>query len=134
MHGALFGSRSADSTAGSGRTSAADKTTCIGMETAGGPASYVELLSCLEVLRDAKSIEATDPLAGGDMESGTSRADVTHASRVRNRHPDRGRRRTLWTLRASRAGGRSRRRRPPRGIDGFVGQPASRVLPTRRVL
>jgi hypothetical protein len=74
MHGALFGSRSADSTAGSGRTSAADKTTCIGMETAGGPASYVELLSCLEVLRDAKSIEATDPLAGGDMESGDKAA------------------------------------------------------------
>jgi hypothetical protein len=70
--------------------SAADKTTCIGMETAGGPASYVELLSCLEVLRDAKGIEATDPLAGGDVESGTSRAEVTHGSRIRNRHADRG--------------------------------------------
>ena len=63
---------------------ATDKTTCIGMTTTGGPASYVELLSCLEILRDAKSIEASDPLAG-DVESGTSRADVTHAPRVRNR-------------------------------------------------
>jgi hypothetical protein len=73
---------------------ATDKTICTGMTTTGGPASYVELLSCLEILRDAKSIEASDPLAG-DMESGTSRADVTHAPRVRNRHPDRGRRRAL---------------------------------------
>jgi hypothetical protein len=72
-----------------------DKTTCTGMTTTGGPASYVELLSCLEILRDAKSIEATDPLAGGDVESGTSRAEVTHAPRVRNRHADRGRRRSL---------------------------------------
>jgi hypothetical protein len=71
---------------------AIDKTTCTGMTTTGGPASYVELLSCLEILRDAKSIEATDPLASGDVESGTSRADVTHAPRVRNRHPDRGHR------------------------------------------
>ena len=39
------------------------------MTTTGGPASYVELLSCLEILRDAKSIEATDPLAG-DMDIG----------------------------------------------------------------
>ncbi len=66
-----------------------DKTICSGMTTAGGPASYVELVTCLEVLRDARSIEATDPL-GGDMESDTSRADVTHAPRVRHRRADRG--------------------------------------------
>jgi hypothetical protein len=54
---------------------ATDKTICSGMTTSGGPASYVELVSCLEILRDAKSIEATDPLAGGDMASGTSRAE-----------------------------------------------------------
>jgi hypothetical protein len=71
-----------------------DKTTCIGMETTGGPASYVELLSCLEILRDAKSIEASDPLEG-DMESDTSRGDATHGSRIRNRRADRGRRRAL---------------------------------------
>jgi hypothetical protein len=73
---------------------ATDKTTCIGMTTTGGPASYVELLSCLEILRDAKSIEASDPLAG-DVESGTSRAEVTHAPRLHNRGADRGRRRAL---------------------------------------
>ena len=73
---------------------AADKTTCIGMTTTGGPASYVELLSCLEILRDAKSIEATDPLAS-DVESGTSRAEVTHAPRLHNPRADRGRRRAL---------------------------------------
>jgi hypothetical protein len=71
-----------------------DKTTCIGMTTTGGPASYVELLSCLEILRDAKSIETNDPLAG-DVESGTSRAEVTHAPRLHNRGADRGRRRAL---------------------------------------
>jgi hypothetical protein len=74
---------------------ATDKTTCIGMTTTGGPASYVELLSCLEILRDAKSIEANDPLVGGDLESGTSRAEVRHAPRVRNQRADRGHRRAL---------------------------------------
>jgi hypothetical protein len=65
------------------------------MTTTGGPASYVELLSCLEILRDAKIIEADDPLAGGDVESGTSRAEVGHAPPVRNKRADRGRRRAL---------------------------------------
>jgi hypothetical protein len=70
---------------------ATDKTICSGMTTAGGPASYVELLSCLEILRDAKSIGASDPRAG-EMESSTSRAEVTQPPRVRNRRADRGRR------------------------------------------
>ena len=39
-----------------------DKTQCIGMVTTGGPASYVELLSCIEIMRDARVIENTDPL------------------------------------------------------------------------
>jgi hypothetical protein len=43
---------------------ASDKTLCIGMETTGGPASYVELLSCLEVNRDAREIQSADPLEG----------------------------------------------------------------------
>jgi hypothetical protein len=73
---------------------ATDKTICSGMTTTGGPASYVELVSCLEVLRDAKSIKATDPL-GGDIESDTSRADVNRAPRVRHRRADRGRRGAL---------------------------------------
>jgi hypothetical protein len=74
---------------------ATDKTICSGMTTSGGPASYVELVSCLEILRDAKSIEATDPLAGGDMASGTSRAEVTQAPRLYIRRADRGRRHNL---------------------------------------
>jgi hypothetical protein len=43
-----------------------------------------------EILRDAKSIEASDPLAGGDMDSGTSRAEVTQAPRLHIRRADRG--------------------------------------------
>jgi hypothetical protein len=41
---------------------AGDKTLCIGMESTGGPASYVELLSCLEINRDAREIQNADPL------------------------------------------------------------------------
>jgi hypothetical protein len=42
----------------------ADKTQCIGNVKTGGPASYVELLSCLELMRDAKKFrEGGDPLA-----------------------------------------------------------------------
>jgi hypothetical protein len=43
----------------------ADKTQCIGMNRTGGPSSYVELLSCLEIMRDAKNIRdqlLADPL------------------------------------------------------------------------
>jgi hypothetical protein len=40
-----------------------DKTQCVGMNGKGGPASYVELLSCLEIMRDAKTIRDTDSLA-----------------------------------------------------------------------
>jgi hypothetical protein len=39
---------------------AVDKTQCIGNVKTGGPASYVELLSCLEVMRDAKEIREAD--------------------------------------------------------------------------
>ena len=41
---------------------AADKADCATLENSGGPASYVELLSCLEVMRDARTIRNTDPL------------------------------------------------------------------------
>ena len=46
--------------------SAADKSECIGMVTTGGPASYVELLSCVEILRDARNIRNTDALESDD--------------------------------------------------------------------
>src|SRR6516162_4931155 len=45
---------------------AADKSECIGMVTTGGPASYVELLSCVEILRGARNIRNTDALASDD--------------------------------------------------------------------
>jgi hypothetical protein len=41
---------------------ATDKADCVTLEHSGGPASYVELLSCLETVRDARSIRNTDPL------------------------------------------------------------------------
>jgi hypothetical protein len=41
---------------------ATDKIDCVTLENSGGPASYVELLSCLEIMRDARSIRNTDPL------------------------------------------------------------------------
>ena len=51
---------------------AADKSECIGMVTTGGPASYVELLSCVEILRDARNIRNADPLES-DNDSISSR-------------------------------------------------------------
>ena len=41
---------------------ASDKTLCMGMVSTGGPASYVELVSCLEINRDARDIQNADPL------------------------------------------------------------------------
>jgi hypothetical protein len=37
-----------------------DKTQCVGTVRTGGPGSYVELLSCLEVMRDAKELREGD--------------------------------------------------------------------------
>jgi hypothetical protein len=62
---------------------AADKTT------------YVELLSCLEVLRDAKSILSTDPLEGDLEPVGMRPEGIAHSPPVHNRRADRGRRRAL---------------------------------------
>jgi len=39
-----------------GQFSASDKGHCLSMISTGGPPSYVELLSCLEMSRDAKTI------------------------------------------------------------------------------
>ena len=46
--------------------SRAHKTQCVGMTKNGGPASYVELLSCLEIMRDARNIRNTDALESDD--------------------------------------------------------------------
>ena len=45
---------------------ASDKSDCVGMVTTGGPASYVELLSCVEILRDARNIRNADALESDD--------------------------------------------------------------------
>jgi Protein of unknown function (DUF3551) len=43
-----------------------DKSQCVGTVKTGGPSSYVELLSCIEVLQDAKQIREGDPLMRSD--------------------------------------------------------------------
>jgi hypothetical protein len=52
-----------------------DKTQCVGMNRTGGPSSYVELLSCLEIMRDARIIHKgvlMDPLLnGGELKTKT---------------------------------------------------------------
>jgi hypothetical protein len=52
---------------------AADKTQCVGNVKTGGPASYVELLSCLEIMRDAKAIREGEALAPSNPPSGSPR-------------------------------------------------------------
>jgi hypothetical protein len=59
-----------------------DKTQCVGMTKTGGPASYVELLSCLEIMRDARQIQNADPLEAEP----TTAANTTPTSTSRRRH------------------------------------------------
>ena len=54
--------------------SATDQSQCVGMVKTGGPASYVELLSCLEIMRDARNIQNVDPLERDDAAVSTRRA------------------------------------------------------------
>jgi hypothetical protein len=72
---------------------AADKADCVTLENNGGPASYVELLSCLEVMRDARTIQNTDPLEG-DLNP----TPASGSTPVRTRH---GKRNTLKIGRTS---------------------------------
>jgi hypothetical protein len=53
--------------------SATDKQQCLGMEKAGGPSSYVELQSCLEIRRDARDIRNADPLESDNSPLSTRR-------------------------------------------------------------
>jgi hypothetical protein len=53
--------------------SATDKQQCLGMERTGGPASYVELQSCLEIRRDARDIHNADPLESDNSPLSTRR-------------------------------------------------------------
>jgi hypothetical protein len=51
----------------------ADKTLCVGMVSKGGPASYVELLSCLDIMKDAAAIHKAEPGDDTDPLNSTSR-------------------------------------------------------------
>ena len=62
---------------------AADKSECIGMVTTGGPASYVELLSCVEILRDARNIHNADALEGDDSATSSRRQRARVPMRAR---------------------------------------------------
>src|ERR1700688_3261312 len=44
----------------------ADKTLCVGMVSKGGPPSYVELLSCLEIMKDSAAIHKAEPREDAD--------------------------------------------------------------------
>jgi hypothetical protein len=44
--------------------SRAHRTQCVGMTTTGGPSSYVELISCLDIMKDAAALYKADPLFG----------------------------------------------------------------------
>jgi hypothetical protein len=57
---------------------ATDKNECVGMVTTGGPPSYVELLSCVEILRDARNIRNADPLESDDQPVNTRRVRRGH--------------------------------------------------------
>jgi hypothetical protein len=64
---------------------ASDKTLCIGMESTGGPASYVELLSCLEINRDARDIQNSDPLEADLTSSASTTTGMASAGSPRHR-------------------------------------------------
>jgi hypothetical protein len=54
--------------------SARDRAQCVGMVSKGGPPSYVELLSCLEIMRDARTTrvnELEDPFLNSEGQMGT---------------------------------------------------------------
>ena len=62
----------------------ADKTQCVGMVSKGGPPSYVELLSCIEIMRDAAAIHKAEPEDDTDTTGsiGRRRPQVSSAPRA----------------------------------------------------
>jgi hypothetical protein len=73
--GCLGDEHEAESTIGQNwsKYNAVDKTQCVGTVKTGGSASYVELLSCLEIMRDAKEFREGDPPQGRDQPAPTRR-------------------------------------------------------------
>jgi hypothetical protein len=66
---------------------ASDKSDCVGRVKTGGPASYVELLSCVEILRDARNIRNADALESDNESVSTRRGrDNARPVRARRRH------------------------------------------------
>jgi hypothetical protein len=58
------------------------------MVKTGGPASYVELLSCVEILRDARNIRNADALESDNESLSVRRSrDNDRPVRARRRHP-----------------------------------------------
>jgi hypothetical protein len=68
-----------------------NKTLCVGTVTTGGPASYVELVSCLEIMRDARAIQAAIPAAERipDLMPSGSGPTKTTESNPKTRHQHR---------------------------------------------
>jgi hypothetical protein len=59
--------------------SAADKAHCDSLERAGGPPSYVELLSCLEMSRDARTTAKEEQTKSGQDPANETAAPTTGA-------------------------------------------------------
>jgi hypothetical protein len=62
-----------------------DKVQCVGNVKTGGPASYVELLSCLEIMRDSKYIREGRTLEGSTTTPSASSPDDAPPPRRRAR-------------------------------------------------
>lgn len=79
-------------TKGWNKYNATDRTQCVNLVRQGGPASYVELLSCLEVMRDSKTIRATEPLAAAlpQQTPGATSTGAAQPSRRRGRRSQPG--------------------------------------------
>jgi hypothetical protein len=58
----------------------AARTQCVRMNKTGGPSSYLELLVCIEVMRDAKILEQNDPLMRGGQADTTSTTGAASGS------------------------------------------------------
>jgi hypothetical protein len=65
----------------------AARTQCVGMNKTGGPSSYVELLSCIEVMRDAKAMEQNDPLMRGQAVTPSTTGSASGSSRRGHTRP-----------------------------------------------
>jgi hypothetical protein len=60
--------------------SRAHKTQCVGMTTRSGSSSYVELISCLDIMKDAAAIHKADALSGGKNPKGNPSNPSTNGS------------------------------------------------------